>query len=68
MIIGALKSLFSDDLFFNSVKKDTIIKVYEHTSKAGPEVIFFSCSTQLSMNFFLLINVKTPTIAGKMAC
>ena len=29
----------------------------------GPEVItLFSCSTQLSMNFFLLINVKMPTI------
>ena len=23
-----------------------------------------SCSTQLSMNFFLLINVKTPSIDG----
>ena len=23
-----------------------------------------SCSTQLSMNFFLLINVKMPTIVG----
>ena len=31
----------------------------------GPEVIkLFSCSTQLSMNFFLLINVKMPTIVG----
>ena len=31
----------------------------------GPEVIkFFSCSTQLSMKFFLLINVKMPTIVG----
>ena len=29
----------------------------------GPEVIkTFSCSTQLSMNFILLINVKMPTI------
>ena len=33
--------------------------------KPGPEVIkLFSCSTQLSMNFFLLINVKMPTIVG----
>ena len=24
----------------------------------------FSCSTQLSMKFFLLINVKMPTIVG----
>ena len=31
----------------------------------GPEVIkFFSCSTQLSMKFFLLVNVKMPTIVG----
>ena len=29
----------------------------------GPEFIkVFSCSTQLSMKFFLLINVKMPTI------
>ena len=27
-------------------------------------VKLFSCSTQLSMNFFLLINVKMPTIVG----
>ena len=31
----------------------------------GPEVIkLFSCSTQLSMKFVLLINVKMPTIVG----
>ena len=34
-------------------------------AKSGPEVIkLFSCSTQLSMKFFLLINVKMPTIVG----
>ena len=34
-------------------------------SRSGPEVIkLFSCSTQLSMKFFLLINVKMPTIVG----
>ena len=33
--------------------------------QSGPEVIkLFSCSTQLSMIFFLLINVKMPTIVG----
>ena len=33
--------------------------------KPGPEVIkLFPCSTQLSMNFFLLINVEMPTIVG----
>ena len=31
----------------------------------GPEVIkLFSCSTQLSMKLFLLINVKIPTRVG----
>ena len=31
----------------------------------GPEVInSFSCSTQLSLKFILLINVKMPTIVG----
>ena len=31
--------------------------------RAGPEVIkLFSCSTQLSTKFILLINVKMPTI------
>ena len=31
----------------------------------GPKVIkLFSCSTQLSMKFFWLINVKMPTIVG----
>ena len=34
-------------------------------SQSGPEVIkLFSCSTQLSMKFFLLINVKMPTTVG----
>ena len=34
-------------------------------AKPSPEVIkLFSCSTQLSMKFFLLINVKMPTIVG----
>ena len=34
-------------------------------NSSGSEVIkLFSCSTQLSMKFFLLINVKMPTIVG----
>ena len=33
--------------------------------QSGPEVIkLFSCSTQLSMKFSLLINMKMPTIFG----
>ena len=35
----------------------------------GPEVIkLFSCSTQLSMKFSPLINVKMPTIVGILTC
>ena len=35
------------------------------TEQTGPEVINrFSCSTQLSMEFFLLIIVKMPTTVG----
>ena len=37
--------------------------------KPGPEVIkLFSCSTQLSMKFSPLINVKMPTIVGILTC
>ena len=33
--------------------------------RTGPEVIkLFSCSTQVSMKFFLLMNVKITTIVG----
>ena len=36
-----------------------------HVIYPGPEVIkLFSCSTQLSMKVFLLINVKMPTNVG----
>ena len=37
--------------------------------RPGPEVIkLFSCSTQLSMKFFPLIDVKMPTIVGILTC
>ena len=33
--------------------------------RSGPQVIqLFSCSTQFSMKFFLLVNVEMPTIVG----
>ena len=36
------------------------------SARPGPEVIkLFSCSTQMSMKFFLLINVKMPTIMNR---
>ena len=37
--------------------------------QSGPEVIkLFSCSTQLSMKFFPLTDVKMPTIVGILTC
>ena len=34
-------------------------------ARPGPEIKqLFSCSTQLNMNFIMLINVKMPTIVG----
>ena len=37
----------------------------QKVERIGPEVIkLFSCSTQLSMKVFLLINVKMPTYVG----
>ena len=33
-------------------------------NQTGSEVIKNFCSTQLSMKFFLLINVKMPTVVG----
>ena len=38
---------------------------FHHLQSPGPEVIkHFSCSTQQSMKFFLLIYVKMPTTVG----
>ena len=40
-----------------------MLMLYEHWT--GPEIIIlFSCSTKLSMKFFLLVNVKMPTVVG----
>ena len=40
----------------------------EKFMKSGSEVIkLFSCSSQLSMEFFLLINVKMPTNVSILA-
>ena len=41
------------------------MKIREPYFSPGPKVIkHFPCSTQLSMKFILLINVKMPTIVG----
>ena len=47
-----------------------IIATYTaYSAKPGPEVIkLFSCSTQLSMKFSLLIYVKMPTTVGILTC
>ena len=42
----------------------TVVKL-PFSKESGPEVIkLFSWATQLSIKFFLLINVKMPTIVG----
>ena len=52
----------------NSIVTQIIIEidVHEHVmQRSGPEAIeLFSCSFQLSMKFFLPINVKMPTVVG----
>ena len=53
----------------NLLLESPYVASYELLSDAqerpGPEVIkLFSCSTQLSTKFILLINVKMPTIVG----
>ena len=58
------------DHVFQITRKQETGKLHENQvsnncMKPDPEFIKpFSCSTQLSMNFFLLINVKMPTIVG----
>ena len=49
------------------IKNMWIISLYRMYT--GPEVIkLFSCSTQLTMKFFMLINVKMPTIVSILTC
>ena len=50
---------------FNTYKCRPCTYFVLNSAYPGPEVIkLFSCSTQLIMNFFLLINVKMPTTVG----
>ena len=43
----------------------SILSGEQDIGNPGPEVIkLFSCSTQLSMKFIMVINVKMPTIVG----
>ena len=49
----------------NSFKCFPVRVVSSHLELPGPKVIeHFSCSTQLSMKIFVLINVEMPTIVG----
>ena len=42
-----------------------VLYIHDYNIRPGPEVIkLFSCSTELSTKFILLINVKMPTIVG----
>ena len=53
---------------YSVVSNDSVSGHWRHWTdlcRSGPEVIkLFSCSTQLSMKFSLLINMKMPTIVG----
>ena len=45
-------------------KKKEIVE-FANSVNFGPEVIkLFSCSTQLSIKYFLLVNVEMPTTVG----
>ena len=51
---------------FMKIKNCTMWHLIRIVLQSGPKVIklFFSCSTQLSMKFFQLINGKMSTIVG----
>ena len=58
------------DIFILMSILNCMLNLVEHeksfiTSGPGPKVIkLFSCSAQLNMKFFLLVNVKMPTMVG----
>ena len=61
------KLTFSKISFRNTIRVSNGLDLDQdrHFVGPGPEVIkLFPCTTQLSMKFFLLINVKMPTIVG----
>ena len=44
-----------------------ILSFFEKHCRSGPEVIkLFSCSAKMSIKFIMLINVKMPTLVGKL--
>ena len=67
---GTCKDWFCKEyqnIMLNALKFQTLLSFNSQVKccLSGPEVIKpFPCSTQLSMKFVLLINVKMPTIVG----
>ena len=66
-LFSAASAMYGLDLYFCFIDfmilfTDLMLFLSSYT---GPEVIkLFPCAAQLSMKFFLLINVKMPTIVG----
>ena len=57
-----VKLFLRSSLLFTFLSADISL---QFERRCGPEVIkLFSCSTELSKKFFLLISVKMPTIIG----
>ena len=65
-VIGQTKQQNMPSKHIHSRERKHFMQQHPHEiSKSGPEIVkLFPCSTQLSMKFFLLINVKMPTIVG----
>ena len=67
LLIFFSKPTFLENSFRNTIRVSDNLDS-DHAPRfvgAGPEVIkLFSCSTQLSTKFILLINVKMTTIVG----
>ena len=63
LIIFLQKNITATDFVSNVRVNET--STNDFFKKTGPEDIkFISCSTQLSIKFFLLINVEMPIIVG----
>ena len=63
MIMNHIKSSTALQNEFDRMVKQQCFTIAFH--RPGPELIkLFSCSTHLTMIFFLLINNKMPTIVG----
>ena len=65
MLLLLSLEFFSKLTFFKNFFQELYQSVKRFGSRSGSEVIkLFSCSTQLSTKFILLINVKMPTFFG----